>query len=198
LGLGLAIVRQLVELHGGTICVDSDGEGLGAVFTVSLPAVPSRSNATTALQPQAGLALVPSSDMPTLDGIHVLIVDDDAASREMATVVLKYCGASVATAASAAEARKVLTQGACDVVLVDIAMPGEDGYTFIRRMRTDGLGQPVAALTALAHATDRVRALEAGFDVHIQKPVEPRALAKTVAELVSTQVSGTERHAAAR
>jgi signal transduction histidine kinase/ActR/RegA family two-component response regulator len=199
LGLGLAIVRQLVELHGGTVRVDSDGEGQGAVFTVSLPVVPSRKGATAAQEPKASVAmLADTADLPMLDGIHVLIVDDDAASREMVTVVLEYCGAYVATAASAAEARSALTRGACDVLLVDIAMPGEDGYTFVRRMRTEGLRKPVAALTAQAHETDRVRALESGFDVHIQKPVEPRALAKTVAELVSKRTSRTERLVAAR
>ena len=199
LGLGLAIVRQLVELHGGTVRVHSDGEGQGAVFTVSLPVVPSRKGATAALEPEAGVAmLADAADMPMLDGIRVLIVDDDAASREMVTVVLEYCGAYVAAAGSAAEARSALTRSACDVLLVDIAMPGEDGYTFVREMRTEGLRQPVAALTAHAHERDRVRALESGFDVHIQKPVEPRALAKTIAELVNTRTSRTERHATAR
>ena len=125
-----------------------------------------------------------AGDMPVLDGIRVLIVDDDAGAREMVTAVLEHCGANVASAASAAEARTTLGQGACDVLLVDIAMPDEDGYTFIRRLRTEGMRQPVAALTALAHETDRVRALESGFDIHIQKPVEPRALAKAVASLV--------------
>ena len=190
LGLGLAIVRQLVELHGGTVRVDSDGEGQGAAFTVRLPIVPSRSDATGSLQPEAGVAMsADTADLPRLDGIHVLIVDDDAASREMVRVVLEHCGANVASAASAAEARSALTQSACDVLLVDIAMPGEDGYTFVRRMRTDGFRQPVAALTAQVHETDRVRTIEAGFNVHIAKPVKPRALAAAVAALVSTRVS---------
>ena len=199
LGLGLAIVRQLVELHGGTVRVDSDGEGQGAVFTVRLPVIASRKGATAPWEPNAAAAIPgDSADMPMLDGIHVLIVDDDAASREMATLVLEYCGACVAAAASAAEGRSALTRGPCDVILVDIAMPGEDGYMFIRRLRREGLRQPVAALTALAHETDRVRALESGFDVHIQKPVEPRALATAVADLVRTRTAGTERHAATR
>jgi DNA-binding response OmpR family regulator len=90
-----------------------------------------------------------------------------------------------------------LGQDACDVLLVDIAMPNEDGYTFIRRLRTEGMRQPVAALTALAHETDRIRALESGFDVHIQKPVEPRALAKAVALLVSTRARPELKPAAA-
>lgn len=185
LGLGLAIVRQLVELHGGTIRVQSDGEGQGAVVTVTLPAVPARTDAAATRQVAATTAIVSEvRDMPLLGGIRVLIVDDDAGAREMVTAVLEYCGAIVASAASAAQARTVLGQHACDVLLVDIAMPDEDGYTFIRRLRTEGLRQPVAALTALAHETDRVRALESGFDIHIQKPVEPRVLAKAVASLV--------------
>jgi CheY-like chemotaxis protein len=188
LGLGLAIVRQLVELHGGTVRVDSKGEGQGAAFTVSLPVVPSHNDATGSRRPEAGIAMFgDTADMPRLDGIRVLIVDDDAASREIAAVVLEQCGAHVAAAASAAEARSALTRNACDVLLVDIAMPGEDGYTFVRRMRTEGLRQPIAALTAQAHEADRVRALESGFDVHIQKPVKPHALAKTIAALVNTR-----------
>jgi signal transduction histidine kinase len=185
LGLGLAIVRQLVELHGGTVRVDSKGEGQGTTFTVTLPVLASRKGAAGSRQADAAVAMLADTpEMPMLDGIRVLIVDDDAASREMASVVLEYCGASVTAAASATEARSALTRSACDVLLVDIAMPGEDGYTFVRRLRTEGLGQPVAALTAHVHETDRIRAVEAGFDVHIEKPVEPRALAKTVAALV--------------
>jgi signal transduction histidine kinase/ActR/RegA family two-component response regulator len=188
LGLGLAIVRQLVELHGGTVRVDSSGEAQGAAFTVTLPVIPSRKGATGPRHPAASLAmLADASEMPVLDGIRVLIVDDDEGAREMATAVLEYCGACVSSVASAPEARNTFAQSTWDVLLVDIAMPGEDGYTFIRRMRKEGLGQPVAALTALAHQTDRARALESGFDVHIQKPVEPRALANAVAALVSTR-----------
>jgi len=153
-------------------------------------AFPLRRFATMRIGPrrtEANATLIAEApQMPGLDGIRVLIVDDDVSAREMAKVVLEHCGASVRSAASAADARNALAQSGYDVLLVDIAMPGEDGYTFIRRMRNDGFQQPAAALTALAHETDRVRALESGFDVHIQKPVEPRALAKAVAALVST------------
>jgi hypothetical protein len=198
LGLGLAIVRQLVELHGGTIRVQSDGEGQGAVFTVTLPAVLARTDAAATRQVAATTAMfTEAGEMPVLNGIRVLIVDDDAGAREMVTAVLEYCGASVGSAASAAEARTALGQDACDVLLVDIAMPDEDGYTFIRRLRTDGLRQPVAALTALAHETDRVRALESGFDVHIQKPVEPRVLARAVASLVGAPARPAPKPSAA-
>jgi CheY-like chemotaxis protein len=91
----------------------------------------------------------------------------------MVAAVLEHCGAVVTAAASAAETRSALARSGCDVLLVDVAMPGEDGYTFIRQMRADGLRHPVAALTAQAYETERVRALESGFDVHIQKPVAP-------------------------
>jgi signal transduction histidine kinase/ActR/RegA family two-component response regulator len=185
LGLGLAIVRQVVELHGGVVRVHSNGEGQGATFTVSLPVVSDRKAATRALQTNTGPAMLAEAlELPALDGIRVLIVDDDAGAREMVTMALEHCGAHVASAASAAEARSALARNACDVLLVDIAMPGEDGYTFVRTMRTEGLRQPVAALTAHAHETDRARALASGFDVHIQKPTEPRALAHAVAALV--------------
>jgi CheY-like chemotaxis protein len=188
LGLGLAIVRQLVELHGGTVRVQSNGEGQGAAFTVSLPVVSDRKAATPSA-PQADVETVmlgEALEMPCLDGIRVLIVDDDAGAREIVTMALEHCGARVASAASAAEARSALARSACDVLLVDIAMPDEDGYTFIRNLRTEGLRQPVAALTAHAHETDRDRALAAGFDVHIGKPIEPRALARAVAALAGS------------
>ena len=191
LGLGLAIVRQLVELHGGTVHVHSEGGGRGAAFRVSLPMVSSH---TDAIGPQdlvdiaeGRTRLAAAPRMPALDGVRVLVVDDESSAREMVSAVLEHCGAVVSAAASAADARTALVAGACDVLLVDLAMPEEDGYTFIRRMRTEGLRHPVAALTALAHETERVRALECGFDIHIQKPVAPHVLAQAVAELVSSR-----------
>jgi signal transduction histidine kinase len=188
LGLGLAIVRQLVELHGGTVHAHSDGEGRGAAFFVSLPIVSSHRDVIGPGQMEDGHAvIVDPPTMPLLDGVRVLVVDDHAGTREMVTAVLEHCGAVVASAPSAAEARSTLARTACDVLLVDLAMPGEDGCAFIRRMRADGLRQPVAALTAQAHETERVRALESGFDVHIQKPVAPHALAVAVAGLVSSR-----------
>ena len=184
LGLGLAIVRQLVELHGGTVHVESGGENQGAVFTVILPLVPVRKHLAVATGADSGVAApIDEDEMPVLDGVRVLIVDDDLSAREMATVTLEQCGARVSSAGSAAEARIAAALGAWDVLLVDIAMPGEDGYALIRDLRTGGLRQPIAALTALAHDSDWVRALEAGFDVHIAKPVEARDLALAVAAM---------------
>ena len=188
LGLGLAIVRQLVELHGGTVRVHSDGEGRGAAFSVSLPIVSANKDANGPVRMDEGHALIADPpSMPALAGVRVLVVDDDAGAREMVTAVLEHCGAIVAAAESAAEARSTLARSACDVLLVDLAMPGEDGYAFIQRMRAEGLRQPAAALTAQAHETERVRALECGFDIHIRKPVAPQALALAVAELVSAR-----------
>jgi signal transduction histidine kinase/CheY-like chemotaxis protein len=185
LGLGLAIVRQLVELHGGAVRVQSNGDGQGAAFTISLPIVSDPKEATDRAPKDAeNVILAETFEMPALDGIRVLIVDDDAGSREMVTVALEHCGARVVAAASAAEARSVLALDPCDVLLVDIAMPEEDGYAFVRTLRMEGARQPVAALTAQAHETDRDRALASGFDVHIHKPIEPRALAQAVAALV--------------
>jgi CheY-like chemotaxis protein len=122
--------------------------------------------------------------MPVLAGVHVLVVDDDPAAREMVMVALEHCGAEVVSAASAEEARQVLADTTCDVFLIDIAMPGEDGYTLMREMRARGIHQPAAALTAQAREDDRDRALLAGFDVHISKPVEAHALAQAVAMLI--------------
>jgi signal transduction histidine kinase/ActR/RegA family two-component response regulator len=183
LGLGLAIARQLVELHGGTVRAESPGDGHGATFTVTLP----RAHAPALARPEAPGAEDGSVDrrsMPVLRGVHVLVVDDDAAAREMVTAALEYCGAAVTTAASAVEARQRLAEESCDVLLVDIAMPGEDGYAFIRDIRARGLRQPAAALTAQARDVDRDQALRAGFDTHICKPVEAHPLALAVASLV--------------
>jgi len=168
--------------------VHSDGEGRGTTFFVSLPVVAVHRDAIgSAHMEEDDAAIAQASQMPALAGVRVLVVDDDAGAREMVTAVLEYCGASVAAATSAAEARSSLTRRECDVLLVDLAMPGEDGFAFIRRLRADGLRHPAAALTALAHETERVRALESGFDIHIQKPVAPHALAVAVAGLVSSR-----------
>jgi signal transduction histidine kinase/ActR/RegA family two-component response regulator len=178
LGLGLSIVRELVELHGGTIRVDH-GEERGAVFTVSLPF---SGDAIDGARSPDRMPAAP--DMPALDGLRVLVIDDDAAAREMVTATLEFCGARVASAASALDARQKLPTATWDLLLIDIAMPGEDGYSLIRDIRSTGLKLPAAALTAQARDIERVQALEAGFDAHIAKPVEARALAQTVASLV--------------
>jgi signal transduction histidine kinase/ActR/RegA family two-component response regulator len=191
LGLGLAIVQELVELHGGAVGVESDGAGRGATFTVSLPTKSLlRRFRDGAAKESADAQPADRTAMPALDGTRVLVVDDDPAVRDVVTATLEYCGARVTPAQSAADARKALECEACDVLLVDIAMPDEDGYTLVRTLRAKGLSQPVAAFTAHANASDRRLASEAGFDVHIAKPIEAASLARAVATLAGSRRVG--------
>ena len=185
LGLGLSIVRHLVEAHGGHISVSSGGEGQGATFTVRLPIVavynaqarPPADDAATAEAPQNAAAL---------GGVSVLVVDDDAESREVVAASLQSRGAVVKTAESAAQALSVLQEERVDVLVADIAMPGEDGYALVRRLRAldaRAASIPAAALTALARDGDREQALEAGFQLHLVKPVDAATLVSAVASL---------------
>jgi len=199
LGLGLSIVRHLVELHGGTVSAHSAGEGKGATFTVRLP--------LTAPQQQPNdldLPRRPSHSpggtqemraMPSLVGTHVLIVDDEPDARDLIGRILRQCGAQVSTAASAREAAEMLPASRPDVLLSDIGMPDEDGYSLIRRVRAmpeDQGGQtPAIALTAFARHDDRLRALAEGFQMHVAKPVEAAELADAVASLLSGAVGRT-------
>jgi len=196
LGIGLAIVRNLVELHGGTVRVSSQGEGKGATFTVKLPLIPVRVNVDTAepIQPTIGQA-VAFDNPPALNGVRVLIVDDEAEAREYIIAVLQQCGAEVSAVASASEAIAAFSQLKPDVLVSDIGMPFEDGYSLIRQIRALTLEQggqiPAIALTAYARAEDRTRAIAAGFQIHIPKPVEPAELATVVASL--TKTTGSSR-----
>jgi PAS domain S-box-containing protein len=189
LGLGLAIVRHLVELHGGTVHAESAGPGCGATFTVRLPLTPALPSAPAGARPDGRLdSSGPALDtLPALDGVCVLVVEDEADTREVLARVLESCGALVTAVASAAEALMTFDVATPDVLVSDIAMPVEDGYTLIGRIRarhgSAGGWVPAVALTAYARDEDRDRALEAGFQVHIPKPVEPVELARTVAAL---------------
>jgi PAS domain S-box-containing protein len=178
LGLGLAIVRQLVELHGGSVRAESPGEGQGATFIVSLPlAVASQPEERR--QAQTGEGGRPVS----LAGVRVLVVDDEADARDLLREILSGSHAEVAMAASAAEGLDVLERFQPHVLVSDISMPGQDGYELIRAVRKRGYQLPAAALTAFARAEDRRRALLAGFQIHLAKPVDPGELTAAVASL---------------
>lgn len=191
LGLGLAICRSLVELHGGTISAESEGRGKGSTFTVRLPVAPLRSSlASAAPEPMpAASEPPPAAEFPhSLEGVRVLLLDDEPDTREMLAEMLACCGAEVRTAASAAEALADLRRDPPDVLLSDVGMPDEDGLSFLRRVRAlpadQGGRVPAVALTAYATAADRTRALRAGFNLFVSKPVDGQELVVLIANLL--------------
>lgn len=191
LGLGLALVKQLVELHGGTVQGESAGEGQGATFTVMLPVRAVRMHNAGTTQEMLALKGIKTNKRMLLAGLTILVVDDEPDAREVVTAVLEHYGADVLPVNSAAEAlellRKVKPPERPDVLVSDIAMPGEDGYALIRQVRalpaTQGGNIPAVALTAFGRSGDRVRALTAGFQMHVPKPVEAAELALVIANL---------------
>jgi CheY-like chemotaxis protein len=179
LGLGLSIVRHLVEMHNGTILAASEGEGRGATFTVQLCTIDSRA----VLPREENQAVL--DNLPALDGLQVLVVDDSPDTLELISFILEQCKAQVTTATSVCEALEAIAQLKPDILISDIGMPDEDGYSLIRKLRTleaeQGRQIPAVALTAFAREEERTRDLCAGFQMHLAKPVEPTELVAVVA-----------------
>jgi CheY-like chemotaxis protein/anti-sigma regulatory factor (Ser/Thr protein kinase) len=185
LGLGLSIVRHIVEMHGGTVMAASAGEGQGSTFTLRLPVVEAGEDGPRVppvSHEEAGL-----EEAPRLDGVRVLVVEDEADARHLLAAVLQKRGARVFMASSAVEALEMLEKERPDVLLSDIALQDQDGYELIRKVRTlpaeRGGRIPAAALTGYGRLEDRMRALSAGFQLHAAKPVEPAELIAVVASL---------------
>ena len=186
LGLGLSIVRQLVEMHGGHVTVESAGAGRGSAFRVRIPLAVTRPKSAPL---QARMVSRGFSCPPELAALRVLVVDDEEDARELLRTLLEGCGATVRVAASAAEAFALFEQEPPDVLLSDIGMPDEDGYTLIGKVRelasSAGRDVPAVALTAYARSEDRTSALLSGFSSHVPKPVEPLELLAVIASLAN-------------
>jgi CheY-like chemotaxis protein len=182
LGLGLAIVRHLAELHDGTVQADSPGEGYGSTFTIRLPL-------GTAVGTTVSETAAPGA--PALRGAQVLLVDDDPDALDMLSLPLTDAGATVRTAASAAEALALLRWTRPDVLVSDLAMPDEDGYSLIRTLRASEHESdreiPAVALTAYVRLQDRARAIAAGFNVFVEKPVDPGELISVIAGILDAR-----------
>jgi signal transduction histidine kinase/ActR/RegA family two-component response regulator len=188
LGLGLSIVKKLVEMHEGTVTVESPGEGQCTTFTLSLPVRPSGKaiEAEAEVEVEAEAATATEAAKLTLDGLRILLVEDEASAREVFAVMLKSFGAEVKTAESASEALSIFEETKPEVLVSDIAMPGEDGYSLIakiRALKSPLANLPALALTAYAGQEDIQRAHLAGFQAHLAKPVDGKKLALSIAKL---------------
>jgi CheY-like chemotaxis protein len=181
LGLGLAIVRRLVDLHGGRIMADSGGAGRGATFIVSLPLA----------HGAAASGVVPPKLEPTFDKLHVLVAEDDADSAAAVTAILKLHGCEIQTASTAAECLRITGEWPTDVLICDVGLPDDDGYGLLRRLRKlpEGERIPAIALTAYARPEDRAKALAAGFRAHLSKPLDPESLLRELS-LAAQQAPG--------
>jgi CheY-like chemotaxis protein len=188
LGLGLALVKHLVDLHGGSVAAQSDGEGKGATFIVKLPLrIAERIHDIVPRVHPTAPTIISTSAGVKLNHLRVLVVDDDRDALELATAILTAAGALVRTCGSAAEALTLLQQWRPDVLVSDIEMPGEDGYALIRKIRAldanDGGKTPAVALTAYGRAEDRMLSLTAGYNMHVPKPVDPAEFTTIIASV---------------
>jgi len=191
LGIGLALVKQLVDIHGGRVHASSEGEGCGATFVVELPLRRTRSAPERRGPLVRAFAGTPEEARPDLRGITVLLVDDEPDAIEMVRRLLCACDADVTTATSSAEALESAEHHEFDMIVSDIGMPEMDGYELVSELRRRGIRAPAAALTAFAGAEDRKLALSAGFQAFVAKPVEPAELIATLASLVRTTARRT-------
>jgi signal transduction histidine kinase/DNA-binding response OmpR family regulator len=191
LGLGLAIVRHLVELHGGMVFADSQGAGTGATFTVRLPihAMP-RSDGEAPTKTSSVRPPPPAWSDARLSNVHVLVLDDEEDMRDLIAMILEHAGARVTRASSVEAALRAIAVDRPSVAVSDLAMPGEDGYAFVKRIRASEDEKtrtlPLVAMTAFARAEDRHRVLTAGFQRHVAKPIEPLELVEALVEIAST------------
>ncbi|PYS81459.1 MAG: hypothetical protein DMF67_16600, partial [Acidobacteria bacterium] len=195
MGVGLAVVKSIVEMHGGTVRASSEGEGKGASFTVSLPLTSERhaaGRAETKNEPSSSKH--PRPCPPELDGLKILVVDDEPDTCEVVRATFEHCGSKVKTSTSAAGALALVGEWQPDVLVADISMPEMDGYELIRRVRAQGAQaggrMPAVALTAMARIEDRVKALSEGYQMHVAKPVEPEELRAVVAGLAGVAIKG--------
>jgi CheY-like chemotaxis protein len=183
LGLGLSITRHLVEMHGGSVEAATEGEGKGATFTIRLPLHVAEESDPMIRRDSAGRAIA----LPRLDGVSVLLVEDDVDNRNVLAAALKHCGATVECATSAARAFEIVSQWKPDVIVSDIALPDMDGCDFLSRIRAgeDGATSeaPALALTVLGRPGEQERILAAGFEMFRQKPIDPIDFAYETARL---------------
>jgi CheY-like chemotaxis protein len=188
LGLGLAIVRSIVEMHGGTVHAASAGEGQGSTFTVRLPVMPVQPSPSAKREHPRAEQQDALRSLADLSGVHVLAVDDDVDALALLRDVLKAAGAEVTTASSGAEALTLIASEHPQVLVADLGMPEMDGFELIRHIRASKDSQvrdiPAAALTAFARSADRTKVLQSGFEMHLAKPVDPGELVASVATLV--------------